>query len=178
MKSAFLLSKGLLCLYDKQNNTWLLVDMEFLFSCSTRYLTRLLRSLVSYRVKYSKRTSISTRARVLLFSLSLSLSLSLCLFISLSLSLCLSLYIYIHITLVKTLGNFILKCTYCMAVHNILRDICTVQWFPDSWKFTTHCYHKTSHSSYKRSVGRKKIPLELLSLLFFISIDLITLLNN
>ena len=25
MKSAFLLSKGLLCLYDKQNNTWLLV---------------------------------------------------------------------------------------------------------------------------------------------------------
>ena len=36
MKSAFLLSKGLLCLYDKQNNTWLLVDMEFLFSRSTR----------------------------------------------------------------------------------------------------------------------------------------------
>ena len=33
MKSAFLLSKGLLCLYDKQNNIWLLVDMEFLFSC-------------------------------------------------------------------------------------------------------------------------------------------------
>ena len=33
MKSAFLLSKGLLCLYDKQNNTWLLVDMEFLFLC-------------------------------------------------------------------------------------------------------------------------------------------------
>ena len=30
----FYLSKGLLCLYDKQNNTWLLVDMEFLFSCS------------------------------------------------------------------------------------------------------------------------------------------------
>ena len=38
MKSAFLPSKGLLCLYDKQNNTWLLVDMEFLFSCSTRHL--------------------------------------------------------------------------------------------------------------------------------------------
>ena len=38
MKSAFLVSKGLLCLYDKQNNTWLLVDMEFLFSCSTRHL--------------------------------------------------------------------------------------------------------------------------------------------
>ena len=164
--------------------------MEFLFSCSTRYLTRLLRSLVSYRVKYSKRNSISTRARLLLLSLSLSLSfslpLSLCLSVSVSVSLslclclsvCLSLYIYIHITLVKTLGNFILKCTYCKAVHNILHDICTVQCFPDSWKFTTHCHHKTSHSSYKRSVGRKKIPLELLSLLFFISIDLITLLNN
>ena len=36
MKSAFLPSKGLLCLYDKQNNTWLLIDMEFFFSCLTR----------------------------------------------------------------------------------------------------------------------------------------------
>ena len=61
----FFPSKGLLCLYDKQNNTWLLVDMEFLFSCSTRHLTRSLRSLVSYRVKHSKRNSISTRAHVL-----------------------------------------------------------------------------------------------------------------
>ena len=67
MKSAFLPSKGLLCLYDKQNNTWLLVDMEFLFSCSTRHLTRSLRSLVSYRVKHSKRNSISTRAHVLFY---------------------------------------------------------------------------------------------------------------
>ena len=65
MKSAFLLSKGLLSLYDKQNNTWLLVDMEFLFSCSTRHLTRSLRSLLSYRVEHSKRNSISTRAHVL-----------------------------------------------------------------------------------------------------------------
>ena len=32
--------------------------MEFLFSCSTRHLTRSLRSLVSYRViKHSKRNS-------------------------------------------------------------------------------------------------------------------------
>ena len=45
MKSAFLPSKGLLCLYDKQNKTWLLVNMEFLFN--------------------SKRNSISTRAHVL-----------------------------------------------------------------------------------------------------------------
>ena len=51
MKSTFLVSKGLLCLYDKQNNTWLLVDMEFLFSCSTRHLTRSLHSLLSYRVE-------------------------------------------------------------------------------------------------------------------------------
>ena len=65
MKPAFLLSKGLLCLCDKQNNTWLLVDMEFLFSCSTRHPTRSLRSLESYRVKHSKRNSISTRAYVL-----------------------------------------------------------------------------------------------------------------
>ena len=71
MKSAFLLSRGLLCLEDKQNNTWLLVDMEFLFSCSTRHLTRSLRSLVSYRVKHSKGNSISTRAHVL-FSISQS----------------------------------------------------------------------------------------------------------
>ena len=56
MKSAFLPSKGLLCLYDKQNNTGSLVDMEFLFSCSTRHLTR---------VKHSKRNSVSTRAHVL-----------------------------------------------------------------------------------------------------------------
>ena len=59
MKSAFLVSKGLLCLYEKQNNTGFLVDMEFLFSCSTRHLTRELSS------KHSKRNSISTRVHVL-----------------------------------------------------------------------------------------------------------------
>ena len=59
MKSAFLVSKGLLCLYDKQNNTWLLVDMEF-FS-----RVHLDISLVSDRVKHSKRNSISTRTHVL-----------------------------------------------------------------------------------------------------------------
>ena len=45
MKSAFLVSKGLLCLYDKQNNTWLFVDMEFLFKCSTRHLLDLCAAL-------------------------------------------------------------------------------------------------------------------------------------
>ena len=74
-ESAFLLSKGLLCLYDKQNNAWLLADMEFLFSSSTRHPTRSLRSLVSYRVKQLKRNSISTRAHVL-FSMCLIISFS------------------------------------------------------------------------------------------------------
>ena len=69
MKSAFLVSKGLLCLYDKQNNTWLLVNVEFFFLCSTRHLTHLLRSLVSYQIKHSKRNSTSTCAHVL-FSIS------------------------------------------------------------------------------------------------------------
>ena len=41
-------------------------DMEFLFSCSIRHLTRSLRSLVRYRVEHSKRNSISPRAHVLL----------------------------------------------------------------------------------------------------------------
>ena len=67
VKSSFLVSKGLLCIYSKQNNTRLLVDMEFLFSCFTQHLTRSLRSLLSYRVEHSKRNSISTRAHVLFY---------------------------------------------------------------------------------------------------------------
>ena len=65
VKLTFPVGKGLLCLYDTQNNTWLHVNMKFLFSCSTRHLTRSLRSLVSYRVKHSKINSISTRINVL-----------------------------------------------------------------------------------------------------------------
>ena len=65
--------KGYCFLYDKKNHTWLLVGIKFLFSCSTRHLTRSLRSLVSYRVKHSKRNSISTRAHVL-FSIYLTWS--------------------------------------------------------------------------------------------------------
>ena len=49
MKSTFLVSEGLLCLYDKQNNTWLLVNMKFFFSFLNRHLIRSLRLLVSYR---------------------------------------------------------------------------------------------------------------------------------
>ena len=48
---------------------FLFVDMEFLFSCSTRYLTRSLRSLVRCRAEHEKRNSIFTRAHVL-FSIS------------------------------------------------------------------------------------------------------------
>ena len=60
LKSTFLVSKGLLRLYDKQNNTWLIVDMKFFFSCSTRHLTRELSS------KRSKGDSISTRTHVII----------------------------------------------------------------------------------------------------------------
>ena len=41
IKSTLHVSKGMLCLYDKQNsNTWLHVDMKFFFLCSTRHLSR------------------------------------------------------------------------------------------------------------------------------------------
>ena len=52
---------SLVCLCNKQNITCLLVDMNFIFSCSTRHITRLLRSLVRYRVEHSKIKFISTR---------------------------------------------------------------------------------------------------------------------
>jgi len=42
------------CPYNKQNNTWLLIDMEYLFSCSTLH-----------RVEHSQIYSISTHAHVL-----------------------------------------------------------------------------------------------------------------
>ena len=41
------------CLHKKQNITYSLMDIIFIFSCSTRYLTRSLRSLVRYRVDHS-----------------------------------------------------------------------------------------------------------------------------
>ena len=53
------------CLYNKQNITCPLVDMNFILSCSTRYLTRSLRSLVRYRVEHSKIKFISTRGHVI-----------------------------------------------------------------------------------------------------------------
>ena len=44
----FLVIKRLLCLYDKQNNTWLLVNMKFLLSCSTRREIPYVRALMCY----------------------------------------------------------------------------------------------------------------------------------
>ena len=41
------------------------MDMNFIFSCSTLYLTRSLCSLVRYRVDYSKIKFISTRGHVI-----------------------------------------------------------------------------------------------------------------
>ena len=54
-------SSSLVLLYNKQNFTSPLVDMNFFFSCSTRYLTRSLRSLVRYRVEHSEIKFISMR---------------------------------------------------------------------------------------------------------------------
>ena len=57
---------SLVCLYNKQNNTWRLVDMEFLFSCSTWYLTsERSEGVRRYQVEHEKRNSISTRTYVL-----------------------------------------------------------------------------------------------------------------
>ena len=41
------------------------MDTNFIFSCSTRYLTRSLRSLVRYRVEHSKIKFVSTRGHVI-----------------------------------------------------------------------------------------------------------------
>ena len=49
---------------SKQNITCLLVDMCFIFSCSTQYLTRSLCSLVRYQVEHSKIKFVSTRGHV------------------------------------------------------------------------------------------------------------------
>ena len=58
-------TSSLACLCNKQNITCSLVDMNFIFSCSTRHLTRSLRSLVRYRVEHSKIKFISTRGHVI-----------------------------------------------------------------------------------------------------------------
>ena len=52
------------CLYNKQNIAYLIMDMTFIFSCSTRYLTRSLCSLMRYWVDHSKIKFISARRHV------------------------------------------------------------------------------------------------------------------
>ena len=54
------------CLYNKHNITNSLMDMNFIFSCSTRYITHSLRSMVRYRVDHSKTKFISTRGHVIM----------------------------------------------------------------------------------------------------------------
>ena len=53
------------CLYNKQTITYSFMDMNFIFSFSTPYLTSELRSLVRYRVDHSKIKFISTRGHVI-----------------------------------------------------------------------------------------------------------------
>ena len=60
-------TSSLVCLCNKQNITCQLVDMNFIFSSSTRHLTSSLRSLVRYRVEHSKIKFISTRGHVISF---------------------------------------------------------------------------------------------------------------
>ena len=50
---------------NKQNNTWLLGDMEFLLSCSAQYFTHLLCSLVRYQVEQGKNFHISMCPRII-----------------------------------------------------------------------------------------------------------------
>ena len=56
---------SLVCLCNKQNITCPLVDMNFIFSCSTRHLTSERSERVRYRVEHSKIKFISTRGQVI-----------------------------------------------------------------------------------------------------------------
>ena len=58
-------TSSLVCLYNKQNTTCLLVDTNFIFSCSTQYLTHLLCSLVRCRVEHSKIKFVSMHGHVI-----------------------------------------------------------------------------------------------------------------
>ena len=71
VKSSFLVSKGLLSIYNKQNNTRLLADMEFLFACFTQHLTRELSS-------WTLEKKFHIYARHVLFSISPIVSRSVC----------------------------------------------------------------------------------------------------
>ena len=53
------------CLYSKQNITYSLMDMNFIFSCSTRYLTSESSERVRYWVDHSKIKFLFTRGHVI-----------------------------------------------------------------------------------------------------------------
>ena len=65
-------TSSLVCLYNKQNITCPLVDMNFIFSCSTQHLTSERSERVRYRVEHSKIKFISTRGHVISSILSTS----------------------------------------------------------------------------------------------------------
>ena len=87
MKLTFLVGKGLLCLYDKQNNTWLLVDTKFL--CKEVYKHQLRNSLrrpiylnnssdkTNYLVIYSTKAALPVALKRLTAWMKLSLLLTL-----------------------------------------------------------------------------------------------------
>ena len=58
-------TSSLVCLYNKQNIICPLVYMNFISSCSTRYLTCSLCSLVRYGVEHEKIKFISTHGHVI-----------------------------------------------------------------------------------------------------------------
>ena len=69
IKSTFLVSKGLFRLYDKQNDTWLIVDVKFFFSCSTRHL-RLVRCAHSWAINLNTRREIPYLRVLIYYSIS------------------------------------------------------------------------------------------------------------
>ena len=59
---------GISLVFNKQNIICPLVDTDFIFSCSTQYLTGSLCSLVRYRVEHSKIEFISTGRHVISYN--------------------------------------------------------------------------------------------------------------
>ena len=75
LESTFVVHKGLFCLYDEQNNTWLLVGMKFLFSCSTRCLTRS-RCAHSWAIELNTRREIPHIRKPINYSLLIALNIT------------------------------------------------------------------------------------------------------
>jgi len=60
-------TSSLVCLYNKQNITCPVMDTNFIFLCSTQYLTHSPRSLMRYRVEHSKIKFVSMHGYVISF---------------------------------------------------------------------------------------------------------------